>query len=104
MYCISIQIRPKFAREFDQREFLDRVRPIRSPEVDTEEEKGKLFLSFNFFTEFPKALWQDLNAVLYQDAEYGPLIHEQSLAICESDEGDCLLLHHYDERESLDTL
>jgi hypothetical protein len=104
MYCISIQIRPKYSQAFDQQAFLSRVRRIRSPEIDAEEEKGKLFLSFNFFTEFPKALWEDLANALYKDPEYGELISEQSLAICEDDAGDCLLLHHYDVSEKLDSL
>ena len=40
MQCISIQISPKHARDFDRTAFLERVRPIRSPEVDAIEEKG----------------------------------------------------------------
>ena len=105
MYCISIQIQPAVARSFERRELLERVRPIRSPEVDAYEEKGKLFLSFNFFTEFPQQLWPQLQAALYQDADYGAIIGPVSVAICEDEEsGDCLLLHHFDPSETLDKL
>ncbi len=103
MQCISIQIQPQYSREFDREAFLQRVRPIRSPEVDAIEEKGKLYLSFNFFTEFPAPLWQALNECLYQDTKYASTIAPVSVVICENDD-DCLLLHHFDSSEPLDTL
>lgn len=104
MYCISFQIQPRFAREFDRAEFLNRVRPVRSPEVDAIEEKGKLFLSFNFFTEFPAPLWQELKAALLSDTVYAPLLAPFCVVICEGEsEEDCLLLHHYDSSEKLDS-
>jgi hypothetical protein len=105
MQCISIQIQPKYSREFDRDQFLQRVRAIRSPEVDAIEEKGKLYLSFNFFTEFPAQLWQELSACLYKDATYATIIAPVSVAICEGETDDeCLLLHHFDSSEQLDTL
>jgi hypothetical protein len=105
MQCISIQIQPKYSREFDRDELLQRVRPIRSPEVDAIEEKGKLYLSFNFFTEFPAPLWQALNECLYRDVTYAPKIGPVSVVICEGEsDNDCLLLHHFDASEPLDTL
>lgn len=105
MQCISIQIQPKYSREFDREAFLQRVRGIRSPEVDAIEEKGKLYLSFNFFTEFPAPLWQALHECLYQDATYATIIAPVSVVICESESDDeCLLLHHFDSSEPLDTL
>lgn len=105
LYCISIQIQPKFAREFNRAEFLDRVRPLRSPEVDAIEEKGKLFLSFNFFTEFPSPLWKDLKQNLFEDDDYAPQLAPFCTVICESeDEKQCLLLHHYDPSEPMDSL
>lgn len=104
MYCISFQIQPRFAREFDRAEFLDRVRPVRSPEVDAIEEKGKLFLSFNFFTEFPAPLWQELKATLLTDTDYAPQLAPFCVVICEGEsEEDCLLLHHFDSSEKLDS-
>ena len=105
MQCISIQIQPKYSREFDREAFLQRVREIRSPEVDAIEEKGKLYLSFNFFTEFPAPLWQALNECLYQDATYASIIAPVSVVICENEADDeCLLLHHFDSSEALDSL
>ncbi len=105
MHCISIQIQPKFARDFDREAFLARVRSIRSPEVDAIEEKGKLYLSFNFFTEFPVQLWHDLSEVLYKDSAYAAVLSPVSVAICEDEEtGDCLLLQHFNSNEKLDAL
>jgi len=105
MHCISIQIQPGVAREFDREQFLRRARPIRSPEVDAYEEKGKFYLNFNFFTEFPQQLWQDLNQALYQDPDYSALLNPVSVVICEDEEsGACLLLHHFDSNEKLDSL
>jgi hypothetical protein len=105
MRCISIQIQPKHSREFNREEFLQRVRAIRSPEVDAIEEKGKLYLSFNFFTEFPAPLWQALNECLYKDATYRATIAPVSVVICEGEPDDkCLLLYHFDSSEQLDSL
>lgn len=104
MQCISIQIQPKYSRDFNREAFLQRVRTIRSPEVDAIEEKGKLYLSFNFFTEFPAPLWQALNECLYKDPTYSANIAPVSVAICEGETDDeCLLLHHFDSSEKLDT-
>lgn len=104
MQCISIQIQPKYSREFNREEFLWRVRAIRSPEVDAIEEKGKLYLSFNFFTESPAPLWQALNECLYKDATYAGIIAPVSVVICEGESDDeCVLLHHFDSSEQLDT-
>ena len=104
MYCISIQIQPKHAHDFNRQDFLGGVRHIRSPEVDAIEEKGKLYLSFNFFTEFPAQLWQQLNKSLYQDIAYASILGPVSIAICEDEESEaCLLLHHFDPSERLDS-
>lgn len=104
MQCISIQIQPKYSREFDREAFLQRVRAIRSPEIDAIEEKGKLYLSFNFFTEFPAPLWQALSECLYQDPVYSAKIAPVSVVICEGETDDeCLLLHHFDPSEKLDS-
>lgn len=104
MHCISIQISPKHAREFDRAALLERVRGIRSPEVDAIEEKGKLFLSFNFFTEYPAQLWQELQAALYLNADYAAQIAPLSIVICEGEtDDDCLLLHHFNNDEPLDS-
>ena len=104
MHCISIQIQPKHSRDFDRAAFLQRVRDIRSPEIDAIEEKGKLYLSFNFFTEFPAQLWEELQKCLYKDTHYTSVIAPVSVAICESEEDEaCLLLHHFDTSEPLDS-
>lgn len=104
MHCISVQIQPGFAREFDRDEFLLRVRRVRSPEVDAIEEQGKLFLSFNFFTEFPAQLWQELQQILFVDAGYVNKLAPFCVVICEDENtGECLLLHHFDPSEKLDS-
>lgn len=104
MHCISVQIQPGFAHEFDRDEFLRRVRPVRSPEIDAIEEKGKLFLSFNFFTEFPMQLWQELQQALLGDTDYANKLAPCCVVICEDENtGDCLLLHHFDPSEKLDS-
>ncbi|RYY76073.1 MAG: hypothetical protein EOO52_00670 [Gammaproteobacteria bacterium] len=107
MQSISIQIQPEFLAEFDRAAFLTQVRSVgRSPEIDEFTEKGKTYLSFNFFTEFPKKLWQDLQQALYQHAEYSKIISPISTAVCEDEshpEG-YLILHHFDKTEKVDQL
>lgn len=107
MRCLSIQIPPEFVAEFDQTEFLARVRVLgRSPEIDRFREQGKDHLSFNFFTEMPALLWRDLQTSLYRDAIYGPAISAVSIAVCEGAEenDDYLVLHHFDPAEKRDAL
>lgn len=105
MFCISIQIRPKISASFPREELLSRVRPIRSPEVDAYEEKGKLLLSFNFFTELPSTLWQQLNSVLFDESDFALLLRNNAIVLAEDEISDaCYLLHHYDANEPLDQL
>jgi hypothetical protein len=107
MQCISIQIQPQFLANFDRAAFLAQVRAQgRSPEIDEFEEKGKTYLNYNFFTEFPNKLWQDLQAALYQHPHYAAHIAPVSIAVCE-DEGHpqgYILLHHFDPSEKTDSL
>lgn len=107
MRCLSIQIPPEFVADFDQREFLARVRGAgRSPEIDAFTEQGKNYLSFNFFTERPVALWRDLQQHLYLDPHYGAIIAPVSIAVCdgEDEHDDYLVLHHFDPAEVRDQL
>ncbi len=107
MQSISIQIQPEFLSEFDRAAFLTQVRSVgRSPEIDEFIEKGNTYLTFNFFTEFPKKLWQDLQQALYQNAEYAKIISPISIAFCEDEshpEG-FILLHHFDKTEKVSSL
>jgi len=107
MQSISIQIQPEFFAEFDRTTFLTQVRSVgRSPEIDELVEKGKTYLTFNFFTEFPKKLWHDLQNALYQNADYEKIISPISIAVCEDEshpEG-FILLHHFDETEKVSSL
>lgn len=107
MRCLSIQIPPEFMADFDQTEFLSRVRALgRSPEIDRFKEQGKSHLSFNFFTEMPALLWRDLHTHLYLDAHYGAVISATSIAVCEGVEetDEYLVLHHPDPSEKRDPL
>lgn len=104
MQCLSIQIKPEAAAGFDKQDFLQRVRTLgRSPEVDDYEEKGVKHLHFNFFTEMPEALWQEIKDKLYAEKKYGAYLGSISLVACEGEAvGEDLLLHHYDPAEKVD--
>lgn len=106
MYCISIQIQPESLTSFNKSDFLLRVRAAgRSPEIDDFEEKGQHYLQFNFFTERPKLLWQELQIALYNNPEYSEIIKPISIVICEDENAsECLLLHHFDSNEKPDQL
>lgn len=109
MHCISIQIAPEFLADFDRDDFLLRVRALgRSPEIDAFSEKGKAYLQFNFFTELPKLLWQDLEAALYKNITYGKIISRVSIVVCQNEDEnaaeDFLVLHHFDSNEKIDSL
>ncbi|MET0355685.1 MAG: hypothetical protein ABW044_02850 [Cellvibrio sp.] len=107
MQSISIQIQPEFLSDFDRAAFLTQVRALgRSPEIDEFTEKGKTYLTFNFFTEFPKKLWQDLQQALYQNADYSNIISPISIAICEDESHPqgYFILHHFDKSEKVSSL
>lgn len=107
MQCISIQIQPEFVESFDRKQFLDWVGSVgRSPEIDEFSEKGKTYLNYNFFTEFPKKLWQDLQSALYKNPEYSALISPISIAACEDETkpDGFIILHHYDSTEPVQHL
>lgn len=107
MQSISIQIQPTFLAEFDRTAFLAQVRSVgRAPEIDEFSEKGKTYLTYTFFTEFPKKLWQDLQSVLYMHAEYSKIISPISIAAYEDETlaQGYLLLHHFDKAEKVSQL
>ncbi len=107
MQSISIQIQPKFLAEFDRTVFLAQVRSVgRAPEIDEFSDKGKTYLTYTFFTEFPKKLWQDLQSALYLHAEYSKIISSISIAAYEDETlpQGYLLLHHFDKTEKVDSL
>lgn len=107
MQCISIQIQPEFLASFDRATFLKQVRAKdRSPEIDEFAEKGKTYLNYNFFTEFPKKLWQDLQAALYQHPDYAAVIAPISIAVCEDESHPqgYVVLHHFDPSEKIESL
>ena len=107
MQSISIQIQPEFLAEFDRAAFLAQVRSVaRAPEIDEFTEKNKTYITYTFFTEFPKKLWQDLQSALYLHAEYSAIISPISIAAYEDETlpQGYLLLHHFDKTEKVDSL
>jgi len=105
MFCISFHITPEHSREFDQHLFLQKVKNIRSPEVDAIEQKNEFHLSFHFFTEYPSDLWSKLQAALFDQSEYSHTLAAVSVVTCEGEtEEDYWLLHHFDKNQPLDQL
>lgn len=107
MQSISIQIQPEFLAVFDRTAFLTQVRAVgRAPEIDEFSEKGKTYLTYTFFTEFPKKLWQDLQSALYLHAEYSKIISPISIVAYEDEtlSQGYLILHHFDKTEKVDQL
>lgn len=105
MFCISLHILPEHSRQFDREEFLQKVRAIRSPEIDASEEKNQFHLAFHFFTEFPSQLWVQLTETLFNDADYSKKLSAICVVTCEGeDEKDYWLLHHPDKNQPLDKL
>lgn len=104
MRCLSIQIKPEAVSDFDKNDFLKRVRTLgRSPEIDDFEEKNIRHLHFNFFTEMPEALWQELKEKLFGEQTYGAYLASVSLVACEGEShAEDLLLHHFDSTQRLD--
>jgi len=107
MQSISIQIQPEFLATFDRSEFLTHVRATgRAPEIDEFSEKGKTYLTYTFFTEFPKKLWQDLQSALYLNPDYSKIISPISIAAYEDETlpQGYLILHHFDKSEKVSAL
>lgn len=106
MQCLTIQIDSSFIDSFDRQDFLRRLNAMgRSPEIDAFEEKGRKYLNFNFFTELPKALWDELQIHIYKHDDYGRYISSVSVVACEGERTeDDLLLHHFDKTIQCDSL
>lgn len=107
MQSISIQIQPEYLADFDRAAFLTQVRAVgRAPEIDEFSEKGKTYLTYTFFTEFPKKLWQDLQSALYKHAEYSTVIAPVSIAAYEDETlpQGYLILYHFDPAEKVSQL
>jgi hypothetical protein len=105
MFCISVHIAPEHSRSFDQQRFLQKVKSIRSPEVDAFEEKKQFHLSFHFFTEYPSDLWTKLQMALFDKSEYAETLLAISIVTCEGEnEDEYWLLHHFDQSQQLDQL
>jgi hypothetical protein len=105
MFCISFHIVSEHSRSFDQNLFLQKVKSIRSPEVDAYEEKKQFHLSFHFFTEFPLDLWLKLQSVVFDQSEYSEMLSAISIVTCEGEnEDDYWLLRHFDKNQKLDQL
>lgn len=107
MQSISIQIQPEYIANFDRTAFLTQVRAVgRAPEIDEFSEKGKTYLTYTFFTEFPKKLWQDLQSALYLHDQYSNIISSISIAAYEDETlpQGYLILHHFDPNEKVSQL
>ena len=107
MQSISIQIQPEFLATFDRAAFLAQVRAVgRAPEIDEYTEKNTTYLTYTFFTEFPKKLWQDLQSVLYSHAQYSKIISPISIVAYEDEilPQGYSLLHHFDKTEKVSQL
>lgn len=105
MYCLSIQVLPEKVSTFDHKKFLQQLAGVsRTPEVDRFQERGQEFLHYNFFTEKPVAVWQELQAALLNPA--ADHWAKALLIACEPLDApdDARLLHHPDPREKIDTL
>jgi hypothetical protein len=105
MRCLSLQIKPEAIPDFDRKEFLSLIRSGgRSPEIDAFEENGVSYLNFNFFTEKPDLLWQELKNSVY-GGDYGAYLKKISLVACEAEKHEeDLVLHHFDSQIKLDSL
>ena len=107
MQSISIHIQPEFLAVFDRVAFLTQVRAVgRAPEIDEFTEKSKTYLTYTFFTEFPKKLWEDLQSSLYKHTKYAAIISPISIAAYEDETlpQGYLILHHFDKTEKVSSL
>lgn len=106
MKCLSIQLQPKIDTSFNEKDLIELVRSIgRSPEIDTSDDKGK-YISLHFFTEDLIVLWGELQQEFRKNNALNEWINKVAIIACEGDRGwdDYLLLSHYDESETINTL
>jgi hypothetical protein len=99
----SIQIHPHRARDLDLAkiratcETIARETATVSRFSFVEAHDGHDYVNLNFATSDRRALWQRLQALLYDGAD-GDALKQSSMVMCEGPHGwdDYLLLHHYD--------
>ncbi|MFA7554445.1 MAG: hypothetical protein WCY88_09375 [Spongiibacteraceae bacterium] len=102
MKCLSFCVELARAEQFDKDSLLKHIKSLgRYPEVDIE---GGV-VAFNFFTEQLPELWQQLQAGLLANDRFGAMLTAASIVVAEGDEeGEDLLLFHYDPNEVRDQL
>ena len=62
------------------------------------------YYNFDLDTPHPAALWDQIQAAIFEASSFGQQIRQSSMAICTGRNGweDYLLIHHWDPDEDLD--
>lgn len=110
MRSLSVQVQPDRSPGLDIRQLTATFEKIANQgslvkhhEFDGDDEDGAYF-NFTFETERAAELWRQIQASIYESAEYGVRTKCASIAVCSSEEGwdDYLLLFHFDATVEVD--
>ncbi len=112
MKCLSIQFQPEKSPELDEektinrfKEFCNNSKLVNHMDIQRGYDNG-LYVSINYTTDDVKSLWNQIRSHFFEQKDFGYILANASIVVCEGDNGwnDYLLLHHYDEKEKVDTI
>ncbi len=115
MTTFCIQVQPDRAPELDMERVLSLCRLATSRRVLVErhsivegvDDAGKgPHVNLVFDTAEPRALWDLLRSLFYEDSMVGPALATASLVMCEGEDGwdDYRVLHHFDPQVEIDEI
>lgn len=103
MQTLTLLVQPTDGAPFAIQDVIAQAKAIgRYPELDKDMSSGMTALTF--FSENLSVLWDALNGGLLHHPELGAWMRDVCIVVCESEEGEELLLYHYDPEEVLDSL
>ncbi|MHC4750142.1 MAG: hypothetical protein ACYTFW_09740 [Planctomycetota bacterium] len=112
MKCLSVQIQLERSSKLEEdriihsfKEMCDKSSLIKHIDIEKGYDEGS-YININYTTDNLKALWGQIRSHFYEQEDFGLVLAKASIVVCEGDNGwdDYLLLHHFDEREEIDTI
>jgi hypothetical protein len=109
---LNIQVQPERVPELDESKAIEFLKIIGSGtdlikhfDLSEGHDNGR-YINFNYSTDDLPGLWSLIKKEVLDAPVTGSMIKRAAIIVCEGDTGwdNYLLLHHFDEKEKLDSL